>query len=115
MEPKELSVSDKGKISILWSDGHKSIYSPFNLRSACPCAHCKGEGGIFGKYYSPEKTAAAVSSDVEPEEIRQVGRYGLKIIWSDGHELGIYTFDYLRALCECEECRANSGGKESDT
>jgi DUF971 family protein len=112
MEPKELSVSDEGKISILWMDGHKSIYSPFNLRNACPCAACKGEGGIFGKYYSPEKTT--VVSDVQPEEIGQVGRYGLKIIWSDGHDLGIYTFDYLRTLCECEECKASSSEKKSD-
>ena len=105
MEPKELTVSDKGKISILWADGHKSIYNPFILRNACPCAACKGEGGIFGKYYAPEKTAA-VKEDVEPEEINQVGRYGLQIVWSDGHDLGIYTFDYLRSLCDCEVCRA---------
>jgi DUF971 family protein len=113
MEPRELSVSGGGKISILWSDGHKSIYSPFNLRNACPCAGCKGEGGIFGKYYSPEKIV--VSSDIQPEEIQPVGRYGLRITWSDGHDLGIFTFDYLRALCECEVCQASSGGKKSDT
>ena len=111
MEPKELTVSNKEKggiISILWSDGHKSIYDPFNLRSACPCAHCKGEPGIFGKYYSFEK--ATIKKDVQPEEIEPVGRYGFKITWTDGHDLGIYSFQYLRGICGCEECLRDSNG-----
>ncbi|MGH2639109.1 MAG: DUF971 domain-containing protein [Rhabdochlamydiaceae bacterium] len=82
------------RISILWTDGHRSIHGPFNLRSACPCAMCKGEPGIFGKYYSP--TRPEIQKDVRSEEIQSVGRYGLKISWTDGHDLGIYTFGYLR-------------------
>jgi DUF971 family protein len=35
-----------------------------------------------------------------------VGRYGLTPIWEDGHKTGIFTFEKLRASCECEECRA---------
>jgi DUF971 family protein len=32
-----------------------------------------------------------------------VGRYALSIQWSDGHDMGIYTFDYLRKLCNEQE------------
>jgi len=106
MEPQDLSVARKeegGKISILWSDGHSSIYSPFSLRSFCPCAMCQGEPGLFGKYYT--STKAPVSPDVQAEEVESVGRYGLKITWTDGHNLGIYTYEYLRGLCECGECK----------
>ncbi len=105
LEPIELTVSKReegGVISIVWSDGHKSIYNPVNLRIACPCAWCKGEPGIFGKYYSSEK--GTIEKDVQLEEISPVGRYGLKISWTDGHNLGIYTFQYLRELCECGDC-----------
>ncbi|HKW05671.1 MAG TPA: DUF971 domain-containing protein [Nitrososphaerales archaeon] len=109
MEPKELTVSKRaegGKISIRWSDGHHSIYDPFNLRSACPCAMCKGEPGVFGKYYKSAKME--VQNDVHVEEIKSIGRYGLRIDWTDGHNTGIYSFDYLRSLCECESCLEKS-------
>ena len=105
MDIKKLWVSPtNGSLSISWSDGHESNYSAFNLRRECPCALCKGEHGVFGKYYVAQDLK--VSSGVEPEEIESVGRYGLKIVWSDKHDLGIYTFEYLRGLCECEECDA---------
>jgi DUF971 family protein len=29
-----------------------------------------------------------------------VGRYALNFRWSDGHETGIYSFQYLRDLCD---------------
>jgi DUF971 family protein len=67
---------------------------------------CQGEPGIFGRKYDPAKSV--VGEDVVPQEIEAVGRYGLKITWSDGHNLGIYTFEYLRTLCECEECKKSS-------
>ena len=31
-----------------------------------------------------------------------VGRYALNFRWSDGHETGIYSFRYLRELCESQ-------------
>ncbi len=105
MEPVELNVSrreGKETISVLWSDGHRSNYDSFELRNACPCAMCQGEPGIFGRIYTQSRTEVRV--DIVPDEIETVGRYGLKITWSDGHNLGIYTFDYLRKLCGCEGC-----------
>jgi DUF971 family protein len=38
--------------------------------------------------------------DVEP-----VGNYAIRINWSDGHNTGIYSYDHLRRICPCEECR----------
>jgi ATP-binding protein involved in chromosome partitioning len=64
---------------------------------------------------------ATVPLDVEAESIALVGAYGIKIRWSDGHDTGIYTYDYLLALCPCERCevrrdqerRAETGGDEN--
>ena len=36
--------------------------------------------------------------------IQPVGRYGLTPVWEDGHKTGIYTYEKLLSLCECEEC-----------
>jgi DUF971 family protein len=106
LQPLELKVEvidGKETILILWSDMHRSRYEPFKLRSSCPCAACQGEPGIFGRRYDAPKTL--IGEDVSPKEIEPVGRYGLKVTWSDSHNLGIYTFEYLRKLCQCQECQ----------
>ena len=33
-----------------------------------------------------------------------VGNYALQIDFNDGHTTGIYSFDYLRTICPCEDC-----------
>ena len=33
-----------------------------------------------------------------------LGRYGLTPVWEDGHHTGIFTYEKLRASCECQEC-----------
>jgi len=43
---------------------------------------------------------------VQPVRIYQVDAGTLGIDWSDGHSTGIYTYEYLRALCPCARCRA---------
>ena len=35
-----------------------------------------------------------------------VGKYAIKFHWNDGHELGIYSWQFLRDVCPCEECKA---------
>ena len=39
--------------------------------------------------------AASTATAVADGFVR-VGRYGLRIVWADGHDTGIYTFDLLR-------------------
>jgi DUF971 family protein len=38
--------------------------------------------------------------------VEEVGHYAIRIAWSDGHGTGIYSFDHLRKICPCAECRA---------
>ena len=33
-------------------------------------------------------------------DIQRVGRYAVRLAWSDGHRTGIYTFEFLRELSE---------------
>lgn len=95
-------TSDGSRLRIEWEDGHVSTYEPWRLRLACPCAGCVDE--MTGERML---TPAMVSEDVYPLEIRYVGSYALRFHWSDGHDTGIYPFDYLRRLCACEECMSD--------
>ncbi|NIR47705.1 DUF971 domain-containing protein, partial [candidate division KSB1 bacterium] len=47
-----------------------------------------------------------ISEDLELREAQVVGRYALQFSWSDGHTEGIYSFDYLRRLCQCDQCKS---------
>jgi DUF971 family protein len=39
------------------------------------------------------------------DRIEEVGAYAVRIYWNHGHSAGIYSFDHLRAICQCAECR----------
>jgi DUF971 family protein len=99
LAPRRLYQADGRTLGVEWTDGHFSRYDVRDLRLACPCAHCVHEwtGEVIVR---PD----AVPADVRPVELEQVGNYGLRVQWSDGHGTGIYTFERLRALCGCAEC-----------
>ncbi len=81
------------RLRIDWQDGRRSLYAVRTLRLACRCAHCVEE--MTGRPLLREQD---VPEDVRPVRISPVGRYGVQIAWSDGHDTGIYTFEYLRSL-----------------
>lgn len=47
------------------------------------------------------------ATDLNLELIAAVGSYAIQMHWSDGHSTGIYTWDFLRAACPCDECYAD--------
>lgn len=98
--PEEVGPNEDGSaLRIVWQDAHVSEYPPRQLRLTCPCAGCVDE--MTGrKLLSPE----SVDSSVHPLEINYVGRYALSFRWSDGHDTGIFPFQYLRELCPCDAC-----------
>ena len=106
-EPKTIDYTHDGNLSITWPDDHKSVYTPYNLRLKCVCAACVDED--TGRKILDER---AVPLDLKVKTINKVGRYGLSIGFSDGHNTGIYVYEKLRSLCECKEC---VGEKKEDS
>ena len=69
------------------------------LRRACPCAGCKGEVDIMGNLYkNPDKPYAANAFQLTG--LALVGGYGVQPAWADGHNSGIFAFDYLKRVAE---------------
>lgn len=87
------------RTEIDWADGHKGIYPHDILRGYCPCAGCQGHTGDI-RYIEPR------DDQQQLDELSPVGGYALSLKWSDGHESGIYSYRYLRSLCQCPSCTA---------
>jgi DUF971 family protein len=88
-----------GELRITWDDGLISVIPIKLLRDECPCAGCKGEV-LFGKVYKPASLTVFQEGMYKLVELKAVGQYAIQAMWGDGHDTGIYSWEYLRALSE---------------
>jgi DUF971 family protein len=106
----DVKVTTGTGVDIEWLDNHRSHYSFQFLRDACPCALCNEERENQGREpgEGPKANPGALplfKPAVKPTEVEPVGRYAIRFTWNDGHMHGIYSWDYLRDICPCEECK----------
>lgn len=78
---------------VIWSDNKQSVITFKELRFHCPCAVCVDEGTGQRKI-----TREMVKEEVAPVQVKTVGNYALQVVWTDGHDSGFYSYDYLRKL-----------------
>jgi DUF971 family protein len=90
-------------LEVTWGDGHRCSYPHRILRGYCPCAGCQGHSGTI------KFVAGHSGQGLEIREIEQVGNYALGFTWGDAHASGIYTFVYLRRLCDLLETHGAEG------
>jgi len=111
-DPKsvDVNVTTGTGMEIEWRDGHRSSYAFQYLRDACPCALCNEERNKSGR--KPGESAGQAPGGlpmfkpaVRPTQAEAVGRYAIRFTWNDGHQHGIYSWDYLREMCPCAECK----------
>ena len=84
------------ELAIQWNDGTESYLDLQLLRRACPCAACGGEPDVLGNIMRPNVSYSDNSFELAGFQI--VGGYALQLNWKDGHNTGIYSFQYLRRL-----------------
>ncbi len=85
------------ELAIRWEDGVESFIPLEQLRRACPCAGCHGEMDILGNVYkNPDQKLTATAFQLQ--RFVPVGGYAIQLFWADGHNSGLYAFDYLRRL-----------------
>ncbi len=98
MRPQQIKRdSAAGELRITWDDGHLSVLPIKLLRDECPCAGCKGEV-LFGKVYKPAPLLVFQEGMYKLVSLSAVGQYAIQAVWGDGHDTGIYSWEYLRAL-----------------
>ena len=98
IEPREIKQEGESGVRITWADDRVCQYTAAGLRRACPCAQCVNEW-TGQRVLKPE----TIAEELSIIDLNIVGRYALNFRWSDGHDTGIYSFRYLRDLCEPEQ------------
>jgi DUF971 family protein len=92
--PTELRVNpDRNALGILFDDGVRANLTAEKLRTQSPSAEVQGHGGT----QPPPVTG---KEDVKIFRLEPVGNYAVRIVFDDGHDTGLYSWDYLRKLAE---------------
>ena len=87
--PTEIKLHQKSRLlEIAFADG-KRYSLPFEfLRVYSPSAEVRGHG-------PGQETLQVGKKDVEITQIEPVGSYAVQLVFSDGHDSGIYSWDYF--------------------
>lgn len=90
--PTELRLSDQGRLLIVsFNDGQKCELRAEYLRVESPSAEVQGHG-------AGQKKIVPHKQDVAITNIEPVGNYAARLLFSDGHDSGLFTWDYLHEL-----------------
>ena len=114
--PQSLTVHEASRVlEIGYSDG-KNFRLPFELmRVYSPSAEVQGHG-------PGQEVLQTGKRNVSIDNIEQVGNYAIKPFFSDGHESGLFTWNYLYELGDQQEqlwaaylARLEAAGVDRDT
>ncbi|MEN0653161.1 MULTISPECIES: DUF971 domain-containing protein [Hyphobacterium] len=92
--PVKLDFNRAGRaLHIAYDDG-AAFTIPFQtLREESPSAEVQGHG-------PGQKVTVTGKENVGVRAANPVGRYAVQIVFDDGHDSGLFTWDYLRELGE---------------
>ena len=86
----------KDSLLITFSDVQEYSLPAEFLRVHSPSAEVRGHG-------EGNETLQYGKRNITIASLEQAGNYALQIIFSDGHDSGIYSWEYLRKLAENQE------------
>jgi len=97
--PVKMSLNEAQQLLIDWSDGEQRMYTVRELRENCPCATCR-EKRAQPPAPAPllQVLSPAEAQPLKIQGMRPVGNYAYSIDFSDGHDTGIYTLEFLKEL-----------------
>ena len=95
--PTEIKLHQASRVlELVFADG-RSFRRPYEfLRVYSPSAEVRGHG-------PGQETLQTGKRDVTITDVEPVGHYALRPTFSDGHESGIYSWDYLYDLASRQD------------
>jgi DUF971 family protein len=97
--PAKLDLKKDKGLAVEWADGTSSYYSIAYLRKMSPSAEARELRSQLKKNPLTVLPASAVSKGpLVAVDAELVGNYAIKIRFSDGHDTGIYSWEYLREI-----------------
>jgi DUF971 family protein len=114
IRPVHLDLKKDRGLRVHWNDGHQAFYPVVYLRRMSPSADARELRAELAR--NPLTVLRSSGSDksgsgTEPLTavgLELVGNYAVRIIFSDGHDTGIYSWDYLREI----EPHCPAGGQD---
>ena len=103
VHPTKLELVSPTELQILWSDEQLMSYSVAELRRRCPCATCREKRQEKRKDSDSMLLPVLSAAETMPtriQDMRPVGNYAYAIQFSDGHDTGIYTLEFLRSFAD---------------
>jgi len=100
--PTELRLDkDKRVLTVTFDDGRSFALPAELLRVLSPSAEVQG--------HSPEqRVTVGGKKNVGIVRLEPVGNYAVRIVFDDGHDTGLFVWEYLRELGENREARWQS-------
>ncbi|HSW34819.1 MAG TPA: DUF971 domain-containing protein [Steroidobacteraceae bacterium] len=92
MTPTEIKLRTKSRVlEVAFDDGSRFELSFEYLRVYSPSAEVRGHG-------PGQETLQLGKHEVGIRAAEPVGNYAVKLVFDDGHDSGLYTWDYLYEL-----------------
>ncbi len=90
--PTEIKLHQKSRmLELAFSDGQRFELPCEFLRVYSPSAEVRGHG-------PGQEVLQVGKKDVEITDVQPVGSYAIQLVFSDGHDSGLYSWDYLHDL-----------------
>jgi len=90
--PTDITLHQASRVlEIAFSDGRRFRLPSEFLRVHSPSAEVRGHG-------RGQEVLQAGKREVDIVALEPVGTYALKLVFSDGHDTGLYAWDYLYEL-----------------
>ena len=96
--PTHLDLKKDRGLTIEWPDGATSYYSIAYLRKMSPSAEQRQLREQMAKNPLTVLPASPASGQLTAVGAEMVGNYAIRIRFSDGHDTGIFSWEYLREI-----------------